>query len=75
MKLRATDWHKVSGRVPTADSKQKHPAWENVANDGFRAATGDLMSALKDAFLTRINKLKIDNCCQGREESVQDYYA
>lgn len=74
VELGATDWHKVSGKVATADIRRKHPEWENPANDGYRAAISDLANAFKAAFPIKIDMSKINNCCQGREESVQDYY-
>ncbi|XP_016418964.1 uncharacterized protein LOC107748600 [Sinocyclocheilus rhinocerous] len=74
VKLGATSWHKVSGKLQKEDCRREHGEWEHRANVDYRTAVEELAEAIKIAFPARVDTAKIGNCCQSREESVQDYY-
>lgn len=76
VKLGATNWHKVSGKLPiaTEDFWRAHIDWDDASNRPYRIAVNDLANAIKAAFPLRVDIAKLISCCQNREESVQDYY-
>lgn len=63
VKLGAANWHKVSRCLP-----------RKIDGEPYRQAVTDLATAKKIAFPPRVDMTKIDNCCQKREESIQDYF-
>lgn len=69
VKLGATSWHKVSGKLQKEDCELGHRD-----NADYRRAVEELAEAIKIAFPARVDTAKIGNCCQSRDESVQDYY-
>uniref|UniRef100_A0A9J8CJW6 ribonuclease H n=1 Tax=Cyprinus carpio carpio TaxID=630221 RepID=A0A9J8CJW6_CYPCA len=74
VKLGASSWHKVSGKLQREDCRREHSDWEHRANAEYRKAVTELAGAIKIAFPARVDTAKIGNCCQTREEPVQDYY-
>ncbi|KAI2661078.1 hypothetical protein H4Q32_030105 [Labeo rohita] len=61
-KLRGEDYHRMSSN------------WTDETNANYCTAVAELAEAIKVAFPARVDTSKIGNCCQTREESVQDYY-
>ncbi|XP_058616613.1 uncharacterized protein LOC131530382 isoform X2 [Onychostoma macrolepis] len=74
VKLGASSWHKVSGRLPGEDYRRGHTEWGHRDNLEYRAAVEELAESIRTAFPARVDTAKIGNCCQNREESVQDFY-
>ncbi|XP_042584307.1 uncharacterized protein LOC122138010 [Cyprinus carpio] len=74
VKLGATSWHKVSGKLQKEDCRREHCEWGHRDNADYRRAVEELAEAIKTAFPARVDTAKIGNCCQSRDESVQDYY-
>ncbi|KAL0152324.1 hypothetical protein M9458_052047 [Cirrhinus mrigala] len=74
VKLGASNWHKVSGKLRGEDYRRVSSNWTDEANAIYCTAVAELAEAIKVAFPACVNTSKIGNCCQTREESVQDYY-
>ncbi|KAF4103681.1 hypothetical protein G5714_016564 [Onychostoma macrolepis] len=74
VKLGASSWHKVSERLQKEDSRREHSKWEHRHNLEYRTAVEELAEGIKVAFPACVDTAKIGNCCQNREESIQDYY-
>ncbi len=74
MKLGASSWHKVSGRLQREDCRRENSEWEHRHNLEYRTAVEELAEGIRTSFPARVDTSKIGNCCQNREESVQDYY-
>ncbi len=74
MKLGASSWHKVSGRLQREDCRREHSDWEHRHNLEYCTAVEELAGGIRTSFPARLDTSKIDNCCQSREESAQDYY-
>ncbi len=74
VKLGASSWHKVSGRLQREDCWRENSEWEHRHNLEYRTAVEELAEGIRTSFPARVDTSKIGNCCQNREESVQDYY-
>ncbi|KAF4097009.1 hypothetical protein G5714_022978 [Onychostoma macrolepis] len=74
VKLGASSWHKVSGRLQREDCRREHNEWEHRHNLEYRTAVEELAESMRTAFPARADTSKIGNYCQNREENVQDYY-
>ncbi|KAI3356714.1 hypothetical protein L3Q82_003306 [Scortum barcoo] len=56
------------------EARQAHPFWGNDENAEYRNVLSNLMTALKKAFPTKINTIKILECRQQPDETVTNYY-
>ncbi|KAL0149951.1 hypothetical protein M9458_054743 [Cirrhinus mrigala] len=74
VKLGASNWHKVSGKLRGEDYRRVSSNWTDEANTNYCTAVAELPEAIKVAFPAHVDTSRIGNCCQTREESVQDYY-
>ncbi len=74
VKLGASSWQKVSGRLQREDCRREHSDWEHRHNLEYRTAVEELAGGIRTSFPARVDTSKIGNCFQSREESVQDYY-
>ncbi|KAL0152817.1 hypothetical protein M9458_051877 [Cirrhinus mrigala] len=74
VKLGASNWHKVSGKLRGEDYRRASSSWTYEANANYCTAVAELAEAIKVAFPARVDTARIGNCCQTREESIQDYY-
>lgn len=50
VKLGASSWHKVSGKLQREDYQREHSDWEHRANAEYRTAVAKLSGAIKIAF-------------------------
>ncbi|KAL0154410.1 hypothetical protein M9458_050303, partial [Cirrhinus mrigala] len=74
VKLGASKWHKVSGKLRGEDYRRVSSSWTDETNANYCTAVVELVEGIKVAFPVRVDTSRIGNCCQTREESVQDYY-
>ncbi len=74
VKLGASSWHKLSGRLQREDCQREHSKWEHRHNLEYRTAIEKLAETMKTAFPAHVDTSKIGNCFQNREESEEDYY-
>ncbi|KAI3364844.1 hypothetical protein L3Q82_001026 [Scortum barcoo] len=56
------------------EARQAHPVWDNAENAEYRNVLNNLMTALKEAFQTKIDMTKITECRQQPDETVTNYY-
>ncbi|KAL0147393.1 hypothetical protein M9458_057304 [Cirrhinus mrigala] len=64
----------VSGKLRGEDYRRVSSSWTDETNANYCTAVAELVEAIKVAFPARVDTSRIGNCCQTREESVQDYY-
>ncbi|KAL0160769.1 hypothetical protein M9458_044494, partial [Cirrhinus mrigala] len=64
----------VSGKLRGEDYCRMSSNWTDETNANYCMAVAELAEAIRVAFPARVDTSRIGNCCQTREESVQDYY-
>ncbi|KAI2644988.1 Mediator of RNA polymerase II transcription subunit 30 [Labeo rohita] len=64
----------VSGKLRGEDYRRASSSWTDEANANYCTAVAELAEAIKVAFPACVDTARIANCCQIREESVEDYY-
>ncbi|KAL0161466.1 hypothetical protein M9458_045191, partial [Cirrhinus mrigala] len=60
-------------RLPSKKRKTRNTV-KDETNTNYCTAVAELAEAIKVAFPARVDTSKIGNCCQTREESVQDHH-
>ncbi|KAI2649357.1 Mannose-6-phosphate isomerase [Labeo rohita] len=66
VKLGASNWHKVSGKLRGEDYRRVSSSWTDETNANYCTAAAELPEAIKIAFPVHVG--------QNTEESVQNYY-
>ncbi|KAL0150550.1 hypothetical protein M9458_054143 [Cirrhinus mrigala] len=63
----------VSGKLRGEDYHRMSSNWTDETNANYCTAVVELAEAIRVAFPARVDTSRIGNCCQTREESVQDF--
>ncbi|MEQ2305078.1 hypothetical protein AMECASPLE_033865 [Ameca splendens] len=71
--MAASDIPKIHDKLPDANVRLRHEAWDNIANDNYKNAVIVLTDAIKKEFPKKINMTIIYTCKQKADETTDAF--